>query len=199
MDDDLRAALAADLDGSFERLVRTHQDLVFGVARRLGSRPEDAEEIAQDAFLRAHRALRSYPAERILDLRLRGWLVRICINVLRNRHRAQAPRLVPLPDDDSPSPLRDGADPTRRWERREEAVEWGALVASLPERYRAPVVLRHVEGLPYGEVATALALPVGTVKAQVHRGVAMLRERLMESQAARAAATEMGRSRRASA
>jgi RNA polymerase sigma factor (sigma-70 family) len=60
-------------------------------------------------------------------------------------------------------------------ERREAAETWAARLLALPERYRAPLVLRHVDGLSYDEIAEALDRPAGTVKAQVHRGIAMLR------------------------
>jgi RNA polymerase sigma-70 factor (ECF subfamily) len=60
-------------------------------------------------------------------------------------------------------------------QRRETARVWAALVGQLPPVYRAPVVLRHVDGLTYPEVAQALDRPEGTVKAQVHRGLALLR------------------------
>ena len=60
--------------------------------------------------------------------------------------------------------------------RREGAARWAGLVASLPERYRTPIVLRHVDGLPYDEMSAVLGRPEGTLKAQVHRGLALLRD-----------------------
>jgi RNA polymerase sigma factor (sigma-70 family) len=66
-------------------------------------------------------------------------------------------------------------DPQARVERVERADELGALVAALPERYRVAVVLRHVEDFRYAEIAELLGQPVGTVKANVHRGVRLLR------------------------
>ena len=59
--------------------------------------------------------------------------------------------------------------------RREVATEWAARVTNLPDRYRAAVVLRHVDGLSYQEMSEVLGRPEGTVKAQVHRGLALLR------------------------
>ena len=66
-------------------------------------------------------------------------------------------------------------------ERRAERERWAALLACLPPAYRAAVVLRHVDGLSYPELATALGRPEGTVKAQVHRGLAMLRTAIESS------------------
>src|SRR5262245_24210117 len=82
MDADVALAkrLARDLDGAFEALVIAHQDRLFTVARRLLGNAHDAEEVAQDAFVRAFRALEGYPAERIRELRLRPWLAAIVLN-----------------------------------------------------------------------------------------------------------------------
>jgi RNA polymerase sigma-70 factor (ECF subfamily) len=71
-DESLTASLAADLDGSFEALVQAYQDRLFAFGLRLTGSPRDAEEIAQDALVRAYRALRRYPAERVATLRLRA-------------------------------------------------------------------------------------------------------------------------------
>jgi RNA polymerase sigma-70 factor (ECF subfamily) len=176
MDDDLIAALAQDLDASFERLVRAHQDRLFSIALRFTGDARDAEELAQDAFVRAYRALEGYDAERIRELNLRAWLATIVLNLCRNRVRRRRPTEVAL-DAAGADPFadREMPSPAERYERREAAAYWAGLVGNLPERYRAAVVLRHVDGLSYGEMAEVLARPEGTVKAQVHRGIALLR------------------------
>src|SRR3954449_8992970 len=85
----LAAALARDLDGTFEALVLAHQNRLFTIAFRTGGNRHDAEELVQDCFVRAYRALASYPAARIRDLRLRGWLTTILLNAGRNRARVR--------------------------------------------------------------------------------------------------------------
>ena len=75
--DSLALDLAADLDAAFESLVRTFQDRLFSFALRLCGNREDAEEVAQDSFVRAYRALKTYPEERIRALSLQAWLYRI--------------------------------------------------------------------------------------------------------------------------
>ena len=190
MDDDaLLARLADNVDGAFEALVRAHQDRVYTIALRMLGNPSDAEEVAQDAFLRAYRALNGYEPARIRELRLRGWLATIVIRRCRSRAvRRQLPtsplgeeltdtggapvavtRAAQLPA--SQSPLQEAL-------RRESAEAWVARIAALPERYRAAIVLRHVDGLSYPEMSEALGRPEGTVKAQVHRGLALLRDAL---------------------
>jgi RNA polymerase sigma-70 factor (ECF subfamily) len=177
---DCPAELARDLDGAFGQFVAHHQDLVFGLALRWsGRRPQDAEDLAQDAFIRGYRALRGYDRERIVALRTRGWMARIVLNLARNRARDLGPAGTSL--DPGANPAHDPADMDQRLqpaavaERREAARAWTALLADLPPRYRAAVELRHVEGLSYREVAEALERPVNTVKSDVHRGVALLR------------------------
>src|ERR1700693_3640144 len=85
----LEAALAEDLEGCFERLVREYQDRLYSFAHRLAGNPQDAEEIAQDAFVRAYRAMKTYPPERIRALSLKAWLYQITLNVARNRMRVR--------------------------------------------------------------------------------------------------------------
>ncbi len=181
-DESLTRALAADLDGTFEALVCAYQDRLYAFGLRMTGSPRDAEEIAQDTLVRAYRALARYPAERIAVLKLRAWLFQVTANVTRNRVRARRPAEVPLvsADGDGPTERPDDASeqPEEIAERHEEQDRVAAVVAALPERYRAAVVLRHVQGLSYQEIAAALGQPAGTVKSNVHRGVAYLRAAL---------------------
>jgi RNA polymerase sigma factor (sigma-70 family) len=178
---ELPARLARDLDGSFEELVASHERLVFGLALRVVGDRADAEEVAQDTFERAYWALAGYEAERVAAMRLRPWLARIALNLARNRLRRRPPPARPLEDGDG-RPLAvaapSAAEPAEVAERRQERDFWGELLAGLPRGWREAVVLRHVEGLPYTEVAEVLGRPVGTVKTHVHRGVRRLREDL---------------------
>ena len=93
-DNQLVSALARDLDSAFETVVLAHQDRLYSIALRMLGDRRDAEEAAQDALVRAYRALGSYPPERILELRLRPWLATIVLNLCRSRigRRATAGR-----------------------------------------------------------------------------------------------------------
>ena len=173
--------LARDLDGAFEELVRGHERLVFGLALRVVGDRADAEEVAQDTFERAYHALAGYPAERVAAMRLRPWLARIALNLARNRLRRRPPPARSLEDGDG-QPLAvaapAAAEPAQVAERGQERALLAELLAGLPRAYQEAVVLRHVEGLPYAEVAEVLGRPVGTVKTHVHRGVRQLRDDL---------------------
>src|SRR5881296_106400 len=83
-------------DRVFERLVRDNQDRIYAVSLALTGNRHDAEEVAQDTFLRAYKALMTYPPDRIRDLKQKAWLHRIAVNVVRNRVRGARPRLVEL-------------------------------------------------------------------------------------------------------
>ena len=163
------------------------QDRLYLFALRYCACPSDAEEIVQDAFVRAYRALCVYPCDQRATLQVKAWLFQITLNVARNKARRARPRTVPLdaPDDDGTPRFDPAADPREGPEPLAEASEHGrelgALVAALPERYRAPVILRHVNELSYDEVAALLGQPVGTVKSNVHRGVRLLRQRLHDA------------------
>jgi RNA polymerase sigma-70 factor (ECF subfamily) len=175
----LTAALADDLDGAFPRLVRALQDGVFaGVLRLTGSR-SDAEEVTQEAFVRAYRALGGYSPDRIRDLHLREWVWTIALNLSRNRGRARRRHpeepleAWPATPDPAPGPEQEAL----------AGAEWERLarhLARLPWPVRAAVVLRHVSGLSYAEVAATLGRPIGTVKSDVHRGLQRLRQSLEE-------------------
>ena len=181
-DSPLIAALADDLDGSFEALVLAHQDRLYSIALRVLGDPRDAEEAAQDAFVRAYRALAGYDPARIRELRLRPWLATIVLNLCRSR-LTRRPAAAPPVRCRSTRPCRASSSRgrTKRTDRPRRAPpaprprDWAELLLTLPPAYRSAVVLRHVDGLSYPELAIALDRPEGTVKAQVHRGLALLR------------------------
>ena len=154
MDTDVALAnrLARDVDAAFPALVAEHQDRLYTIALRLLGDRRDAEEVAQDALVRAFRAMHGYPRERIAALRLRPWLASIAVNLARNRRRRLDDRqppgsLEPMLDAgyDPPSDARgapgDGRRPARdaaRARRRAAAADAGRSVRDrAPARRRA--------------------------------------------------------------
>lgn len=189
MDTDAALAhrLARDVDAAFPALVAEHSDRLFTIALRLLGDRRDAEEVAQDALVRAFRAMHDYPRERIAALRLRPWLASIAVNLARNRRRRHDDRqppssLEPLLDAGFDPPVDDRrAAPAAAADRRETQRELAAALLRLTPGVRSAIVLRHVDGLSVTEVADALGRPEGTVKAQVHRGLRELRA-ILEAQ-----------------
>lgn len=135
----------------------------------------DAEDLAQEAFIRAYRALQGYPPVRIRQLRVRGWLWTIAINLCRNRARARSRKPEAfLPEGFEPADPASG--PEQVMLDLDGGRRLGKAVEALPAAQREAVVLRHVVGLPYAEIAEAVERPVGTVKAEVHRALVRLRQ-----------------------
>lgn len=157
------AALAqACLDGrkeAFADLVRRHQGAVYQLALRWSRDRDDAQDLAQEAFVRAYRKLATYKPE----LSFRNWILSVCANVAKNRfrsedrrHRAQQTHLEIYP------PGAAAPDPRRA------ALE--AALRGLPESVRVPLTLKHVEGLSYEEISAVLGIGVSAAKMRVKRG-----------------------------
>jgi RNA polymerase sigma-70 factor, ECF subfamily len=185
-DEELVLALAANPGQAFEALVLHWQQRVYAFALRLTASPQDAEEIAQDTFVRAWRALSQWPPERIRAMRMKAWLYQIALNVFRNRIARRSLTIVPLDAPDG-RPIFEPADDWReRPDVAAESAELGRQVAAslvaLPAHMRVAVVLRYVEGFTYREIAEMLEQPEGTVKAHVHRGTRQLRDTLRREQ-----------------
>lgn len=183
MDTDTALAnrLARDVDAAFPELVAAHQDRLYTIALRLLGDRRDAEEVAQDALVRAFRAMHGYPRERVRSLRLRPWLASIAVNLARNRRRRfedrQPPNQLEPMLDAGFDPATDDrrAAPALAADRRETQRELAAALLLLTPAVRSAIVLRHVDGLSVTEAAEALGRPEGTIKAQVHRGLKELR------------------------
>ena len=145
----------------------------------MSGRP-DAADLAAEAFLRAYAALRGYAPTRIAALRLRPWLLTIVLNVARNDIRAAGRRPRQRSFHPGPEPLDDGEGPEDHAARHDGQARLGGLLAGLPEAQRTAVVLRHVVGLAYAEVAEVVGCPQGTAKSHVTRGLQRLRACLTE-------------------
>lgn len=162
---------------AFGELVTRHQHRIFSICRRWLGDAALAEEVAQDAFLSAWRALPGFRAEARFDT----WLRRIAVNKCRNRkvygrrraedrHDSLTPREdVVGPQLVHPGP---GADAPLHAHQATDLIEQG--LAALHEDQRAIIVLRDLEDLDYDEIATLLDVPRGTVKSRLHRARAAL-------------------------
>ncbi|WP_214409500.1 RNA polymerase sigma factor [Sphaerisporangium fuscum] len=168
-------ALADDLDSGFAELFGAYRGQVFSAALRLSGRWQDAEDLTAEAFLRAFRALCAYDHDRITALRPRPWLMTILMNLWRNKLRDDARQPRPALTDRPPEASDPGEGVEEVTARRETGCELARMLGLLPEEQRAAVVLRHVVDLPVAEIASVLALPEGTVKSHIFRGLRRLR------------------------
>jgi RNA polymerase sigma factor (sigma-70 family) len=166
--------LVDDLDAGYGAFVRAHSTAVYTTALRLSGSRADADDLAQETFIRAYKALRRFDAERVLLLESRPWLLTITLNLWRNSLRRAARR--PKEADASHHEVADGRrGPEAAAEDDADSRLLVALLRQLPEHHRVPVVLRHVVGLSYAEIGAVLECPVGTAKANVARGLDRLR------------------------
>jgi RNA polymerase sigma factor (sigma-70 family) len=157
-------ALVANFDNGFTELVGEYQPGIYSGARRLTRHPQDAQDIAQDTFVRAYSALSGYEPQRILDLRVRAYLWTITLNLCRNRATRRVPEVSFLEHDavvETATSIDEAA-----WSRR---------LQTLNEHQREAVVMRHVLDMPIAEISEATGRPSGTVKADISRGLDRLR------------------------
>ena len=159
---------------AFEELVVRHQHRVFGVALRMLDNAAEAEEIAQETFLRAHRSLAEFRGEAKVSTWLYAIVSRLCLNRL-----ASADRRVGRPGDEVLLRVADGeAGPQDTAERGELETALHRAIADLAEERRVVVILRDLEGMAYDEIARALGLELGTVRSRLHRARMDLKEKM---------------------
>lgn len=169
--------LAGD-DAAFRVLVERHTGAVFNTAYRLLGNRADAADAAQDAFLRAYRALDTFRP----DAPLRPWLCRIAANVALNRLRRRKPTLS-LDDDSAGGAVvvpDVSAEPQRAVLRAERDRELRAAILALPPDQRAIIELRHFQELPYAQIAVALDISEANVKVKLFRARRKLRQILQK-------------------
>jgi RNA polymerase sigma-70 factor (ECF subfamily) len=171
--DDEAAAIAASQDGdaqAFAALVRAHQEVVFRAAYLVLREAQAAEDVAQEAFMRAYNHIGSFRTGEPF----RPWILRIATNLALNEIRSRTrrhglfDRVRTLASGSSPSPERDAV-------RESERTELWDAVNALPEDDRIVLYLRHFLELPEREIAATLNIAPGTVKSRLHRASTRLR------------------------
>jgi RNA polymerase sigma-70 factor, ECF subfamily len=163
----LRRARSGDLQ-AFEQIMREHDRQVFRVALRILGSVEDAQDAAQDVFLRLHRSLNRIDEDRGLG----AWLYRVTVNICTDALRTRR-KVVPIEDI---APVSPELTPLAHSEQREMRQRMTDALARLPEKERAAVVLREIEGLSTPEVAAILGSSEGTVRAQISMARTKLRK-----------------------
>jgi len=170
-------------EAGFEELIAAHSSRVLALARRLVGNREDAEDIAQDAFLRLHRHIGDFRGDSSVATWLHRTVSRLAIDQLRRRklkerifffrNSNEDADPVDLTPDTAPSPGQNFFAGEIR-QRMEQALQ------KLSARQRVVFTLRHYEELPLKEIAERLELEEGTVKSHLHRAVSILRQELKD-------------------
>jgi RNA polymerase sigma-70 factor (ECF subfamily) len=167
----------------FEILMRQHAPKVVGLATRLLGDRSEAEDLAQEAFLRLHRALPEFRGESSIGTWLYRTTTRLAIDHLR-REKLRRKLFFFRQHEDDPDPLETVSDPRsnpgRDLHTRQAMTRLRQAMQKLSARQRTVFVLRHHEGLPLQEIATLLGLETGTVKIHLHRAVTTLRAELAD-------------------
>ncbi len=178
---ELIAAILAGDTQRYHELIRPHERSVYMMALSYMKNEADAEDVAQEAFIKAFRSLSTFRAE----AKFSTWLISITLNEARSRLRRQATlRMESLdePDKDgtiSPALLRDWREiPSEAVEREEVRKLLQQAVATLPDIYREVFLLRDVEELNINETALALNISIPSVKVRLHRARMMLQKQL---------------------
>ncbi len=163
---------------AFCRMVEAYQRPVFNLCRRMLGDDDEAEDAAQESFLRAFRALKRYDPGRPFGT----WLLAIashrCIDILRHRRRHPQSSTQQSLDDEQVD-QDDGPEERLMRAQRRDAID--GLTRSLAPQERAVVVLRYWYGLSYEEIASALSLSVSAVKSRLHRARRTLASRWLEA------------------
>lgn len=156
---------------SWEEVARRYGRFLFNVAYRLAGNDDDANDLAQEALLRVRKGLESYQPGS-----MEAWLSRIVTNVFLDEVRRRKRRPVEALPADPDRLLPPSAAADVATDRLSDEVQ--TALRSLPEDFRAAVVLCDVVGLSYEEISEALDVPVGTVRSRIHRGRRLLRSEL---------------------
>jgi RNA polymerase sigma-70 factor (ECF subfamily) len=170
---------AAGGDGSaFQALVERHRSMVYRVAYQFAGNHHDAEDIAQEVFIKVYRSLDRFRQ----DSQLSSWLYRIVMNACIDHRRRHSPAGSAPFGEEAEQKMLNTPEETPGPEDRAYAGELGAVleraVATLPKGQRIVFVMRHHQGLKLCEIAEALGLAEGTVKRQLHAAVHRLRQAL---------------------
>jgi RNA polymerase sigma-70 factor (ECF subfamily) len=158
---------------AFEAIVRKYEDKIYNLCRYMLRDPEDAQDAAQDVFLKAYRALKDFRP----DSSLYPWIYRIAVTTCidyRRKSRREALRTEPLTEDlPSVEPI-----PEQRYQSGEISDSLQLALQKLPEKLRGAIVLREIEELSYEEIAQVLHTSPGTVKSRISRAREQLRHLL---------------------
>ena len=171
----LDATLAGD-PAAFGGLVTRYQDRLYNTLLRLVGSPEDARDLAQDAFLQALAKLHTFQRASAFYT----WLYRIAFNLAISRRRRARPTtsIDRLREQTGSEPSDSGPGPEERLAESERAAHVHAALAALGDEHRQILVLRELEGCAYETIAEVLEIPVGTVRSRLFRARMQLRDKL---------------------
>jgi RNA polymerase sigma-70 factor (ECF subfamily) len=169
----------------FSKLIDKYKNMVYNLTYRMCNNLDDAEDLSQEAFLRAFQSLSRFnPAYKFST-----WLYQITLNIVRDRFKKKSLNYLsldaPIETEDSKiyqqhSDSNGTSNPEEIFTQQEKSKSIERAILSLPLTYREVVVLRHLQGLSYSEISSILKIPTGTVKIRLYRARQTLKEILNE-------------------
>ena len=169
------AVAPADRDARFGELVKEHQTFLYRFVLRNIGNPSDAEDIAQQAFIEAYKAMATFRGES----KLSTWLYGIAMNLVRNYLNRAPHRVRQYESDDVLEGLPDAADGPEALAERSQLIErLSSQISELSTELQQILMLVAVDGLSYDEAAVMLEIPVGTVRSRLFRAREQIKERL---------------------
>ncbi len=165
---------------AFRFLVESYSGIVYRIAYSMVGNSQEAQDVVQEVFYRAYRALNSYNPERPF----KAWINRITVNYVLDQRKKKRVKASSLTMEDEhilnvPDSTFDPQYQQKRIEREEFVLK---AIHQLPDKYQLVLLLRHIEDLSYEEIAQTLSMPLGTVMTHIHRARAKLSEILLPMQ-----------------
>ena len=158
----------------FEEIIKRYKNLVFAVIHRMTTDYEEANDTAQEVFIKIYKNLDKYNSE----YRFATWIIKITTNYIIDKRRRKKYEIVPI--DDIDYELSGGSTPEESYIENERKNELMKLINGLPQMYREPLLLYHRDGLSYLEIADRTNESLSKVKNRIFRGRKILKESLMK-------------------
>ena len=169
---------------AFDLLVKKYQYKVAGIAQRFASNPADVQDIAQESFIKAYKAMESFRGESAFYT----WLYRITVNTAKNFVVKNAGRGISVDVDTPDIEAYDGSERLHQGDNPENILESSDVkrvikeaLQSLPDDLRQAITLREIDDMSYDEIADVMGCPVGTVKSRISRAREIINRKLTES------------------
>lgn len=168
----IQSVLAGNKD-LFSELVNRYKNLVYSVILRMNNNRDEADDMAQEVFLKIYKNLDKYYPE----FKFSTWTIRIATNHVIDNHRRKKQETVPIEDVEFQLSVEES--PEIEFVHKEQRNDLKRIVGELPDMYKIPIVLYHERGLSYQEISDIINEPLSKVKNRIFRGRRMLKENIL--------------------